>query len=47
MCSNSLQHIEVKEIGRKFSGSALSPFLNIGVTLAVNQSSGKSPVLLQ
>ena len=38
MCSNSLQQIEVREIGQQLVGLLLLPFLNNGVTNVVFQS---------
>ena len=38
MCSISLQHIDVSKVGQKFAALPQSPFLNTGVTFAVNQS---------
>ena len=45
MCSISLLAMQGSETGRQFAGVYLWPFLYIGATLAVPQSSGTSPEL--
>ena len=47
MCSINLQHAQVRETGRYFSGSYLDPFLCIGVKLANFQSSGLAVLVLR
>ena len=44
ICSRTLHRMHVREIGRQFAASDLSPFLKIGVTLALHQSAGSLPV---
>ena len=41
MCSSNLQAMHVREIGLWLEASALSPFLNTGITQACFQSAGK------
>ena len=45
MCSKTLQHTAVSEIGLYLSGEDLSPLLKIiiGIIFAVSRSSGKFP----
>ena len=43
ICSNSLQGMAVKEMGRSFSGSDLFPFLKIGHTVERVHESGSRP----
>ena len=44
MCSRTFHRMQVREIGRWLDASDLSPFLYIGVTLALHQSVGSLPV---
>ena len=43
MCSSILQLMDVSDIGRQLMGWRRSPFLNMGITLAVVQSIGIVP----
>ena len=43
ICSRSLEHTQVRETGLELLASAWSPFLKIGVILAVNHLSGIDP----
>ena len=45
ICSWTLLVTDVSETGLQFSVRCLSPFLKIGATFAVSQSSGRVPVL--
>ena len=43
ICSNTLQHTLVKDMGLNLDGSVLLPFLYNGVMLAIFQSEGSLP----
>ena len=43
MCSRILEHMQVSETGRYFSGSCVLPFLKTGETKAAFQSGGMVP----
>ena len=44
MCSNNLQHIEVREMGPWLEGKERLPFLNTGTTFVDFQSHGTVPM---
>ena len=44
ICSITLQSMQVSDIGLLLAGSPLSPFLKSGLTLALVQSLGSTPV---
>jgi hypothetical protein len=41
----ALQHVDVREIGRKLFGSEVQPFLCTGTTIADFQLCGRTPSL--